>query len=100
MMGERISTFQNYLQQTGPVIVSYNIGQQLSSNLTMLVSDSKQLNDKSLLLSSNGGELILNEEEIYKVGPPANDGSLLMILDGGSELRFAPLNQNPPIPGF
>lgn len=100
MMGIRINTFQNYFQQAGPVTVSYKIGQQLSSNLTMLVSDIRQVNDKNLILSSNGGELRLNEEEIYKVGPPGNDGSLLMILDGGSELLFAPLTQNPPVPGF
>lgn len=99
-MGERINTFQTYFQQAGSVTVSYRIGQELSSNLTMLVSNVSQVNDKSLILSSNGGELRLNEEEIYKVGPPNADGSLLMILDGGSELRFSPLNQNPPIPGF
>ena len=100
VVGERINTFHQYCQQAGPVPVSYRIGQEISSNLTMLVSDVKQVNDKNVILSSNGGELRLNEEEIYKVGPPAADGSLLMILDGGSELRFSPVNQNPPIPGF
>lgn len=93
-MGNRINLLNNYFQQARPLIITSNIGTRLSSSYRMSVDNLQLLDEQRVVLFSAGGEMVINEEEIYRVGPPKADGSLIMILDGGVELQFSPMRPN------
>ncbi len=90
-MGVRLTRFQGYFEQVKPLAVSGHMGSELSSSFSMIVNDARQVSADRLILTSGTGELLLQEEEIYRVGPVNSDQTLLLIMDGGIELKFSPL---------
>ncbi len=97
-MGIRLNRLQNYFQQAKPLMVTGQIGGELASAFHMVVNDIRQVSDDRLVLFSSGGELLLHEEEIYKVDPPEGGQHLALMMDGGIELKFTPLPQSFPPP--
>lgn len=91
-MGVRLSRFQNYFRQAHPLIVTSKIGGELGSSFSMVVDNVQQVDDNQLVLASGTGEIRLIEEEIYRVGPAVDGQYLSLLMDGGIELRFSPLN--------
>lgn len=89
-MGVRLNRFQAYFQQTGPLVVTGHIGQELASSFRMVVNNVRQLNEHEMVLSSGTGEMVIHEEEIYRIGVPDNSQVVSLLMDGGIELRFTP----------
>lgn len=99
-MGVRLNRFQDYFRQTGPLVVTGHIGQELSSSFSMVVNDISQVNDNQLVLLSGTGEMVLLEEEIYRFGAPDNGQNVSILMDGGIELRFSPCSNQGVWPGL
>jgi len=70
-------------------------GGDVSSSFSLVVSGMQQVGEGQVALLSNAGEIILNEEEIYKLCPSGSGYTLVM--DGGTELRFTPAALSQPI---
>lgn len=90
-MGERLIVLQNYFHQLRPLSVESNIAGNLSSSFNIVVNDIQEVTPKSVVLTSNAGQMTIYEEEIYRISPVAADGTFVMFMDGGTQLRFSPL---------
>lgn len=100
-MGVRLNRFQDYFRQTGPLMVTGHIGQELASSFSMVINDVNQVSENQLILRAGTGEMLLMEEEIYRFGASDNSQTLSLLMDGGIELRFSPranLNAGPDLP--
>ncbi len=97
-MGARLTRFQDYFAQAGPLTVAGHIGGGLSSSFRMVVNDLRPVGPDQVVLISQAGELVLHEEEIYRVGRADADRGLSLLMDGGIELRFSPLAQTASHP--
>lgn len=90
-MGERLTELKNYFQQARPLMVTGSVGGDLVSNFSLVVDDILPAGQDRVVLSSNAGEMLLHEEEIYRVGPPRGNLSFSLFMDGGTELKFTPV---------
>ena len=91
-----MNSFQQYFEQTGPMMVTGQIGSDLASGFKFIVNDVQRLQDNKAVLASTTGEIMLYEDEIYRVGPLNPDRSLSLLMDGGTELRFTSVRQAEP----
>jgi len=91
-MGERLNRFQDYFNSSRPLAVTGRVGEGLASAFSFMVNDIRTLDTDRLVLASAMGEMVLYEEEIYRISEPGLNRNIFLEMDGGVRLEFTPIS--------